>query len=129
VRFVEPRRRLLFVVSFQFCSHLVLLVFVLSNISVRQPCRHRFERVRPRRRRVLIRTIVHGKSLQSSSQVAGTTEAGRAAAALTGGAGLDAIGVKEYTAYTSTCYDARSVDPINTDAATRTEQLDRARAA
>jgi hypothetical protein len=70
---------------------------------------------------------VHGKSLQSSSQVARSTEAGRAAAAargessaaLTGGAGLDAIGVKEYTAYTSTCYDARSLDPINTDAATR----------
>lgn len=74
---------------------------------------------------------VHGKSLQSSSQVARSTEAGRAAAAaraessaaLTGGAGLDAIGVKEYTAYTSTCYDARSLDPINTDAATRAEQL------
>jgi hypothetical protein len=74
---------------------------------------------------------VHGKSLQSSSQVARSTEAGRAAAAaraessaaLTGGAGLDAIGVKENTAYTSTCYDARSLDPINTDAATRAEQL------
>ena len=31
--------------------------------------------------------------------------------------------MKEYTAYTSTCYDARSLDPINTDAATRAEQL------
>jgi hypothetical protein len=31
--------------------------------------------------------------------------------------------VKEYTAYTSACYDARSLDPINTDAATHAEQL------
>lgn len=65
------------------------------------------------------------------SQIARTSAAGRAAAAaraessatLVGGAGLDSIGLKQFAAYSGACYDARSLDAINADAATRAELL------
>ena len=74
---------------------------------------------------------VHGKSLVGQSQIARTSAAGRAAAAaraessatLVGGAGLDSIGLKQFAAYSGACYDARSLDAINANAAMRAELL------
>ena len=71
------------------------------------------------------------RQVVGQSQIARTSAAGRAAAAaraessatLVGGAGLDSIGLKQFAAYSGACYDARSLDAINADAATRAELL------